>query len=65
MNPQKIVLLIICCLFLTGCWDHNEPERLLYINGLGVHYKKNGDVEVYLQIINLQGLAKARKWGRS
>ena len=63
MNPQKIVLLIIFCLFLTGCWDHNEPERLLYINGLGVHYKKNGDVEVYLQIINLQGLAKQESGG--
>ena len=53
----------MCCLILSGCWDHNEPERLLYINGIGVHYKENGDVEVYLQIINLQGLAKQESGG--
>ena len=35
----------------------------MYINGIGVHYKENGDVEVYLQIINLQGLAKQESGG--
>lgn len=63
MRPRKIVLLIVCCLFLSGCWDHNEPERLLYINGLGIHYNEKGDVETYLQIINLQGLAKQESGG--
>ena len=63
MKTRKIVPFIICCLILSGCWDHNEPERLLYINGIGVHYKENGDVEVYLQIINLQGLAKQESGG--
>ena len=63
MNPRRIVLFIICCIFLSGCWDHNEPERLLYINGIGVHYNENGDVEVSLQIINLQGLAKQESGG--
>lgn len=63
MNPKKIVLLIICCFFLSGCWDHNEPEQLLYINGIGIHYNENGDVEMYIQIINLQGLAKQESGG--
>lgn len=63
MNRQKFVILImICCIFLTGCWDHNEPERLLILNGIGVDYK-DGEVVVYLQIINLQGLAKQEGGG--
>ena len=63
MNLRKIVLLIICCFLLSGCWDHNEPERLLYINGIGVHYLENGEVEAFVQIINLQGLAKQESGG--
>ncbi len=63
MKPRRIVLFIFCCIFLSGCWDHNEPERLLYVNGIGVHYNENGDVEVSLQIINLQGLAKQESGG--
>lgn len=63
MNIRKMVLfMMICCLFLTGCWDHNEPERLLYLNGIGVDYK-DGNVIVYLQILNLQGLAKQEGGG--
>ncbi|MBB6446088.1 Ger(x)C family spore germination protein [Bacillus benzoevorans] len=63
MKKRTILSLIISCLFLSGCWDHNEPERLLYINGIGVDYKENGDVEVFMQIINLQGLAKVESGG--
>lgn len=54
--------MMVCCLVLTGCWDHNEPERLLYLHGLGVDYK-DGQVIVYMQIINLQGLAKQESGG--
>lgn len=63
MKKRTILSLMISCLFLSGCWDHNEPERLVYVNGLGVHYNENGDVEVFLQIINLQGLAKLENGG--
>lgn len=63
MNKRKIILIMmVCCLVLTGCWDHNEPERLLYLHGLGVDYK-DGQVIVYSQIINLQGLAKQESGG--
>nr|WP_295970702.1 Ger(x)C family spore germination protein [uncultured Bacillus sp.] len=58
MKGRTLVLLMISCLFLSGCWDHHEPERLLYVNALGVDYKENGEVEVFLQLINLQSLAK-------
>jgi Ger(x)C family germination protein len=63
MKKRNVLSLIISCLFLSGCWDHSEPERLLYVNGLGVDYKENGDVEVFLQLINLQGLAKIESGG--
>lgn len=63
MKKRNVLSLIISCLFLSGCWDHNEPERLLYVNGLGVDYKENGDVEIFLQLINLQGLARIESGG--
>lgn len=43
---------------LTGCWDVNEPERMLYINGIGVDYK-DGQYEVYAQIISFANIAKS------
>ena len=63
MKLWKIAPLIISCFFLSGCWDHNEPERLLYANGMGIHYNEKGDVEVFVQIMNLQGLAKQESGG--
>lgn len=59
MTIRKLVPLVICSFFLTGCWDHTEPERLLYINGIGINYLDNGEIEVFVQILNLQGLAKS------
>lgn len=57
-----ILLLVLCSLFLTGCWDSNEPERLVYAHGAGIDYK-DGQVIIYVQIVNLQGLAKAESRG--
>lgn len=63
MKKRTGLLLIISCLMLSGCWDHHEPERLLFANGVGIDYKENGNVEVFVQIINLQGLAKQDSGG--
>ena len=40
---------------LSGCWDENQPERMLYINAIGVDYK-DGQYEVYAQIINFANM---------
>ncbi|MFP3509062.1 Ger(x)C family spore germination protein [Peribacillus sp. SIMBA_075] len=63
MKKIKNILILSCCIsILSGCWDSNEPERLIYANGLGIDYK-NGKVIVYLQIINMRGLAKSEAGG--
>ncbi|MED3689052.1 Ger(x)C family spore germination protein [Peribacillus butanolivorans] len=63
MKKMKSTLLLLLCIsILSGCWDSNEPERLVYANGLGIDYK-DGKVIVYLQIINVKGLAKSESSG--
>ncbi|WP_442857371.1 Ger(x)C family spore germination protein, partial [Bacillus sp. FJAT-42315] len=58
----KYVLLcttfFISLLPLAGCWDANEPERMVYIQGLGVDYK-DGEFVVYLQMLNPGLIAKS------
>ena len=47
-------------IILSGCWDQNEPERMLYVNGIGVDYK-DGKYEIYAQIVDLLILAKSEQ----
>ncbi len=49
-------------LFLSGCWDTNEPEQMVYAQGMGVDFKDNRYV-LYLQTINLSLLAKSEASG--
>ncbi|KMY56054.1 spore gernimation protein [Bacillus sp. FJAT-27231] len=49
-------------LLLTGCWDSYEPDRMVYVHGIGIDYK-NGYYTVYLQLINLGMLAKKESGG--
>ena len=58
----KFIPVLVLVLILSGCWDSNEPERLVYAHGIGIDYK-DGKVVVHLQIINLKGLAKAEAGG--
>lgn len=44
--------------FLSGCWDNNEAERLLYAHAIGIDYEDN-QYKVDLQIINLTSVAKS------
>lgn len=47
-------------IFLSGCWDVKEPERMLYIYGLGVDYK-DGKYEVFAQIVDFTNIAKSEQ----
>ena len=52
--------LLFSTLVLAGCWDTSEPERMLYVNGLGVDFKDN-QFEVYVQIIDFANTAKSEQ----
>lgn len=53
-----LLLLLLLTVLLYGCWDDEQPERMLYINGIGVDFK-NGQYEVYAQIISFANIAKS------
>ena len=44
-------------LLMSGCWDVTEPQRMYYVQGVGVDYKDN-EYTAYLQIINFANVAK-------
>lgn len=58
MNKRILVMMMMLLTILSGCWDVNEPERMLYINGIGVDFK-DGQYEVYAQVINFSNIAKS------
>ncbi|HEY4599774.1 MAG TPA: Ger(x)C family spore germination protein [Cerasibacillus sp.] len=60
MKYIKFSLVYLSLMFLTGCWDIDEPERMLYVHGLGIDYK-DGKYEVYAQVINLSNVAKSEE----
>ncbi|MDW0114439.1 Ger(x)C family spore germination protein [Sporosarcina saromensis] len=60
MKRKILFLLLVVMTFLSGCWDSNEPERMLYINGIGVDFK-DGKYELYAQIIDFTNIAKTEQ----
>lgn len=62
MNNKIVGMCIVLLLTVTlsGCWDVNEPQRMLYLNGIGIDFK-NGQYEVYTQIINFSNTAKSEQ----
>ncbi|UAT32918.1 Ger(x)C family spore germination protein (plasmid) [Bacillus badius] len=62
---RKCSCFLLCCLtafLLSGCWDANEPERMVYVGGLGIDVK-GGNYIVYLQILNPSLVAKTESAG--
>ncbi|WP_141905687.1 Ger(x)C family spore germination protein [Lysinibacillus sp. Y5S-8] len=61
MTKKHIVFLLFIltsAFFMTGCWDVTEPQRMYYVNAVGVDYEDN-QYKVYLQIINFADVAKS------
>lgn len=60
MNKRILIIALILSALLSGCWDVDEPERMLYIHGVGVDFK-DGEYEVYAQIIDFTNTAKTEQ----
>lgn len=60
MNKNALAATLCLTVFLGGCWDMREPERMLYVNGLGVDYIDN-QFHVYVQIIDFANTAKSEQ----
>lgn len=59
MKITKVVMMIVLVVpFLSGCWDNQEAERLLYAHAIGIDFVDN-QYKVDLQIINLTSVAKS------
>ncbi|GHI01250.1 Ger(x)C family spore germination protein [Neobacillus kokaensis] len=62
-NKKGYLLPVLLAIFiLTGCWDSNETERMVYVQGVGIDYK-NGKYTVYAQIVNTSTTAKTESMG--
>jgi len=57
---KKITLVVSLAivLLLSGCWDVKEPQRMYYVDGIGIDYKE-GQYEIYMQIVNFANVAKS------
>lgn len=45
---------------MAGCWDEEQPERMYYIQGVGIDFK-DGQYEVFVQIIDFANVAKTEQ----
>lgn len=65
MNMKFVFLFVLILLStsLSGCWDVSEPERMYYIHAAGIDYK-DGQYEVYTQIIDFVNTAKSEQPSR-
>ncbi|MCT6925486.1 Ger(x)C family spore germination protein [Metasolibacillus sp.] len=55
---KSLCFFVLCSLLLASCWDNNEPERMLYIHGVGVDYK-DGQFEIYAQLLDFSNIARS------
>lgn len=52
--------LTVVTLFLSGCWDVSEPQKMYYVQGVGVDYKDN-QFEAYIQLVNFATVTKTEQ----
>lgn len=60
MKKIRLLILLPIMALLSGCWDSNQPERMLYINAIGIDFK-DGKYEIYAQIIDFTNVAKSNQ----
>lgn len=62
MQKWLCTAIVFLLVFLSGCWDFEEAERMDYVHGIAVDYK-DGKVLVSLQIVNLGNLGQSETGG--
>lgn len=56
MKKIKLILFLLVSIFyLTGCWDSDELEEMLYIHSIGLDYRDDRYI-IYAQLFNFQSL---------
>lgn len=60
MNKKLVMLLILCTVILSGCWDSKEAGRMFYIYGVGVDFKDD-EYHLYAQLIDFASIAKSEQ----
>ncbi|MGE6600200.1 hypothetical protein ACQKEY_00515 [Lysinibacillus fusiformis] len=50
----------VVALLLSGCWDVSEPQKMYYVQGVGVDYKDN-QFEAYIQLVNFATVTKTEQ----
>lgn len=54
---KMIPLLLIACLFITGCWDITEPERLGVVMAVGLDLAEKDGIKLTCAEINIRAVA--------
>ena len=60
MKKILFMLTMLLVVLLAGCWDEDQPERMYYIQGVGIDYK-DGQYEIFVQIIDFTNVAKTEQ----
>ncbi|WP_336635905.1 Ger(x)C family spore germination protein [Lysinibacillus fusiformis] len=59
-NIMLVILMLTTSLLMSGCWDVTEPQRMYYVQGVGVDYKDNEYI-AYIQLMNFANVAKTEQ----
>ncbi|MFJ7920847.1 Ger(x)C family spore germination protein [Lysinibacillus fusiformis] len=59
-NIMLVILMLTTTLLMSGCWDVTEPQRMYYVQGVGVDYKDNEYI-AYVQLMNFANVAKTEQ----
>lgn len=61
MKKFSFLLVILLCLqavFLTGCWDSHELDKLFLVTGMGIDYADEQNTELTVQVAKTQNSGK-------
>lgn len=69
-NAVRILFLIVCIVFLTGCWDKQEIEQRAFVYGVGIDHAGNNsasnpEIELTAQSIVPENIATTGGGGGS